>query len=152
MEFLQGLHEKYFAVRNQILLLEPFRSTKKSTPWSAKKRCHKNLTSVLFWPERLLSLSLQTTIPTTLPIQKAISPLLRPFVLPWSYLSNMYLFYDFPDKHHKKIESSYKQTSAFTLINQLTPGQYNKLLALLSKDGSANNSVNLAGPVLSCTI
>lgn len=48
----------------------------------------------------------------------------------------------------KKLETP-SSTSA-TFASQLTPEQYNKLLALLSKEESGESSVHLAGTILTC--
>ncbi|KAA8535616.1 hypothetical protein F0562_030619 [Nyssa sinensis] len=41
MEFLQGLHDRFAAIRSQILLIEPFSSAAKMRDGHSKKRCFK---------------------------------------------------------------------------------------------------------------
>ena len=145
MKFLQGLHDRFSVIRSQILLMDPFPSIQL-------------IYNLVCQEEKQQEINICTT-PIDLAVLQASKPPFRPSgkrKLPFCVhcnkhghtLATCYQIHGFPDKQVKK--SRPPSSTSAPAPNQLTPEQYNKLLALLSKDESNGSSVHLAGVILTC--
>ena len=144
IEFLQGLHDRFSAIPSQILLMDPFPSIQL-------------IYNLVNQEEKQQEINICTTPTIDLAVLQASKPPFRPSgkrKLPFcvhcnkhgNTLATCYQIHGFPDKQVKK---SRPPSSTFAPTpNQLTPEQYNKLPALLSKDESNGSLVHLASLIL----
>ncbi|XP_075493461.1 uncharacterized protein LOC142531251 [Primulina tabacum] len=153
MEFLQGLHDRFSAIRSQILLMEPFPSIQRI--YNLFRQEEKQQEINIRTTPNVDSAALQAYKPPSLFSGKRQRPFCEHCNKHGHTLATCYQIHGFPDTQVKKSATSsgfadtqMKKTetpSAF-FASQLTSEQYNKLLALLAKDESGGSSVHLAGP------
>ena len=160
MEFLQGLHDSFSAVRSQILLMEPFPSIQRIY----------NLVRQEVKQQEINIRSVPTIESATLQVSKQHRPSgkrQRPFCDHCNRhghtRATCYQIHGFPNNQGKSSSASLHTTvaPAPTLYShvapvpssagpQITHEQYNKLLALLTKEESVASAALLTGTILSC--
>lgn len=152
MEFLQGLHDSFAAIRSQILLMEPFPSTQR-------------IYNLVRQEEKQQEINV-CTVPVVESAALQVSKQYRPSG------KRQRLFCDHCNRHGHTRATCYQihgfpnkqgKSSPAALNSTVTPAptssgpqiihheQYNKLLALLAKEESAASAALLAGIILSCT-
>ncbi|KAM7482085.1 hypothetical protein LguiB_006668 [Lonicera macranthoides] len=142
MEFLQGLHDRFSAIRSQILLMEPFPSIQRI--YNLVRQEEKQQEINIRTTPVVDSAALQASKPCSRPSGKRSRPFCEHCNKHGHTLATCYQIHGFPDKQAKK--SGPPSSTSATFASQLTPDQYNKILALLAKEESGGSSVHLAGP------
>jgi len=146
MEFLQGVHDRFSAVRSQILLMDPFPSIQ--CIYNIVRQEEKQQ-EINFHPfPAVESAALQTSKAPSRTLGKRQRPFCEHYNKHGHTLATCYQIHGFPSnssKPQKKTEPS-QSTSA----NQLSSSQYHKLLTLLAKEDNVGSSVNLAGTAFTC--
>nr|KYP38661.1 Retrovirus-related Pol polyprotein from transposon TNT 1-94 [Cajanus cajan] len=140
MEFIQGLHDRFSAIRSQILLMEPFPLIQRIYNLVRQEEKQQEInfksTSVVD------SAALQASRPPSRPPSKRQRPFCDHCNKHGHTLATCYQIHGFPDKSVKKTGTS--SSTSVNPVNQLLSEQYHKLLTLLA----VNSSVNLAGTTL----
>lgn len=142
MEFLQGLHDRFSAIRSQILLMDPFPSVQRiyNLVRQEEKQQEINIRST----HTVDSAALQASKPPNRYSGKRQRPFCEHCNKHGHTISTCYQIHGFPDKQVKK--SGPPLSAPVNLANQITPAQYEKLLALLAKEETGGSSAHLAGP------
>ena len=148
MEFLQGLHDSFSAIRSQVLLMEPFPSVQRIYNLIRQEEMQQelNLKSVPTADSAAFHTSKQQwSSPSTRFTGKRPRPYCDHCNKHGHTRAKCYQIHGFPDKQVTKSESS-----PALAASSLTSEHYSKLLALLSKEDSDMPSANLAGTAFTC--
>ena len=143
MEFLQGLHDNFSAIRSQILMMEPFPTVQRiyNLVRQEEKQQEINIRSTPTIDSAALQASKH--------IPRSSGKRQRPFCDHCNKhghtLATCFQIHGFPPKQEKKHMSTSNAPST-----GLTSDQYKKLLTLLAKEESTSLSANLAGTALTC--
>ncbi|CAJ2657314.1 unnamed protein product [Trifolium pratense] len=139
MEFLQGVHDRFSAVRSQILLMDPFPSIQRIYNIVRQEEKQQEINFRPLPAEE--SAALQTSKVQHRTQGKRPRPYCENCNKYGHTVATCYQIHGFPNRPPKKSESS-----SSTPAQQLSSAQYQKLLSLLAKEDTMGSSVNLAGP------
>ncbi|CAJ2662218.1 unnamed protein product [Trifolium pratense] len=143
MEFLQGVHDRFSAVRSQILLMDPFPSIQRIYNIVRQEEKQQEINFRPLPAEE--STALQTSKVSYRNQGKRPRPYYENCNKYGHTIATCYQIHGFPSKPQKKSE-----LSSSTSANQLSSAQYQKLLSLLAKEDTVGSSVNLAGTAFTC--
>ncbi|PNX55491.1 hypothetical protein L195_g049120 [Trifolium pratense] len=139
MEFLQGVHDRFSAVRSQILLMDPFPSIQRIYNIVRQEEKQQEINFRPLPAEE--SAALQASKVQHRTQGKRPRPYCENCNKYGHTVATCYQIHGFPNRPPKKSESS-----SSTPAQQLSSAQYQKLLSLLAKEDTMGSSVNLAGP------
>ncbi|XP_012845762.1 PREDICTED: uncharacterized protein LOC105965741 [Erythranthe guttata] len=143
MEFLEGLHDRFSAIRSQILLMEPFPSIQRI--YNLVRHEEKQQEINILTTPTVDAAALQASKPPFRPSRKRQRPFCNHCNKHGHTLATCYQLHGFPNKHVKK--SVPPPSNSTLMASSLTHEQYNKLLTLLAKEETSGPSVHLAGPI-----
>jgi hypothetical protein len=143
MEFLQGVHDRFSAVRSQTLLMDPFPSIQHIYNLVRQEEKQQEISFRPLPAEE--SAALQTSIVPYRTQRKGQRPYCEHCNKYGHTIATCYQIHGFPNKPQKKSEPSSSSSA-----NQLSSAQYQKLLSFLAKEESVGPSVNLAGTTFTC--
>jgi hypothetical protein len=143
MEFLQGVHDRFSAVRSQILLMDPFPPIQRIYNIVRQEEKQQEINFRPLPAEE--SAALQASKVQYRTQGKRQRPYCEHCNKYGHTIATCYQIHGFPNKPPKKSESP-SSTSA----TQLSSAQYQKLLSLLAKEDTMGSSVNLAGTAFTC--
>lgn len=148
MEFLQGLHDRFSAIRSQILLMEPFPSMHRI--YNLVRQEEKQQEINFQATPTIDFAALQASKPSSWSFGKCQRPFCEHCNKHGHTLATCFQIHGFPNKDKPIKKTGSSPSASAKLANQLSCEQYHKLLTLLAKEDTTGSSVNLAGTAFAC--